>query len=361
MEKIFISYAAEDHIIAHDICRILEAHGAQCWIAPRNIPYGGNYAEAIMNGIESSESFLLLITDNSNSSRHVVQEVERAFNKNKKIIPVFIKPCVLSKSLEYLLSTSQFIKAEGEDLESELIKMIAGCPPTDKAKHDNKVVVDKQFNHLFDSDIYEIREGNKITLIDIQQAVNIDAENYADELRATSETCFKWYRQNPLIYSILVHKPSQEVAGYINAMPIEDEFFSRLEKGDFIDVDIPECAIRSYDFPDFLKMYFCSIAVHPAHQGTMAYKILYDAFMNKLYHLACNDFYVTEIVADAVTDKGKKMAQQFGMQMVHQSSHGSSIFKLTMMPPKFRCVTKDAKRLYELYKQKYNDFRHVFE
>ncbi len=43
---IFISYSSKDKKIAFALCHFLEKNGLHCWIAPRNIRVGKDYAES---------------------------------------------------------------------------------------------------------------------------------------------------------------------------------------------------------------------------------------------------------------------------------------------------------------------------
>ena len=54
VQPIFISHSSLDKAIADTVCSFLEARGITCWIAPRNIPPGGRYGEAIVHAIEDS-------------------------------------------------------------------------------------------------------------------------------------------------------------------------------------------------------------------------------------------------------------------------------------------------------------------
>ena len=42
---IFISYSTKDKYTADAICHVLEQNNLKCWIAPRNIASGKNYAQ----------------------------------------------------------------------------------------------------------------------------------------------------------------------------------------------------------------------------------------------------------------------------------------------------------------------------
>lgn len=52
---VFISYSSIDRDSADAVCSILEENGISCWMAPRNITPDWPYAEALIDGIKSSE------------------------------------------------------------------------------------------------------------------------------------------------------------------------------------------------------------------------------------------------------------------------------------------------------------------
>lgn len=111
---IFISYATKDGAdIATGISQYLETNGVSCWIAPRNIRPGRDYASEIILGIKACRVFVLVLTEQANRSSHVANEVDRAFHYQKLIIPVKIeqqgKNLQLSTTLEYYLSKTHWI------------------------------------------------------------------------------------------------------------------------------------------------------------------------------------------------------------------------------------------------------------
>ena len=84
----FLSYATPDKAAAYRLCRLLEEQGMGCWIAPRDVPPGADYGEAIIQGIETTATTLLLLSAHANASIHVTHEVERATSKRKRVVPV---------------------------------------------------------------------------------------------------------------------------------------------------------------------------------------------------------------------------------------------------------------------------------
>ena len=49
---VFISYSTKNTEYADAVCKKLEDNGIECWIAPRNIKTGTNYAKEIMDGLK---------------------------------------------------------------------------------------------------------------------------------------------------------------------------------------------------------------------------------------------------------------------------------------------------------------------
>lgn len=106
---IFISHSSKDAAFADEVCRILEGAGHTCFIAPRDIAPGKEYAEEIMNGIAEAEVMLLLLSREANQSQHVFREVERAVSGGIPILVYKMAEFELKKSLSYFLMVNQWI------------------------------------------------------------------------------------------------------------------------------------------------------------------------------------------------------------------------------------------------------------
>ena len=74
---IFISHSSKDADEAVKLCEFLENNGIKCFIAPRDIRAGKQYAEELVRGIDESEAMVLLMSKEANQSPHVLREVER--------------------------------------------------------------------------------------------------------------------------------------------------------------------------------------------------------------------------------------------------------------------------------------------
>jgi TolB-like protein len=107
---VFISYASQDAETANAVCKYLESHGVSCWMAPRNVKPGSQYADAIVRAINDSKAVVLILSGSAIASSHVGREVERAASKRKPIVPFRLDTATLNAELEYFLSNSQWIE-----------------------------------------------------------------------------------------------------------------------------------------------------------------------------------------------------------------------------------------------------------
>lgn len=109
--QLFISHSSADADVAVKVCELLERNDIPCFIAPRDIRSGKEYAEELVEGIDHSSAMILLMSKNANNSPHVLREVERAVSKSIPILVYKLEDVVLSKSMEYFLMTHQWINA----------------------------------------------------------------------------------------------------------------------------------------------------------------------------------------------------------------------------------------------------------
>ncbi len=120
---VFISYSSLDTTAGETVCSILEQNGISCWIAPRDITPGLDFAEAIIDGIKSSRLFILVYSSNSNNSKQVIREVDRAVHLGLPVINLRLEDVPLSKQLEYYLSSVHWLDAKTPPLEDHVNKL----------------------------------------------------------------------------------------------------------------------------------------------------------------------------------------------------------------------------------------------
>jgi WD40 repeat protein len=141
---VFISYSHHDKSAADAVCAKLEQHGIRCWIAPRDVEPGTEWAGSIIHAISKSKIMVLVFSKNANDSPQIRKEVERAVNKGVIVVPLRIEDVVPTDSLEYFMSNVHWLDALSPPLEQHL-DHLAG---TVKLILDRIVIHDDSMPHI---------------------------------------------------------------------------------------------------------------------------------------------------------------------------------------------------------------------
>lgn len=139
MHDVFISYSTKDMSQAETVRDVLEKNGIPCWMAPRDIPGGSNYAREIPQAIRSCQVFVLILSENAQSSNWVVKELDNAVNCGKIILPLMLEDCPLNDEFNFLLTGAQRYAAYQKSAEVlgnlvDRIKAITGTGTGEKAE-----------------------------------------------------------------------------------------------------------------------------------------------------------------------------------------------------------------------------------
>lgn len=122
--EVFISYCSEDKTVADAVCAGLEAGKVRCWIAPRDVPPGANWAGSIVRGITESKIMVVIFSGHTNRSRHVMNEIERAVSHGVTIIPFRIEDVAPSEDLELFISSCHWLDALTPPLEAKIHELL---------------------------------------------------------------------------------------------------------------------------------------------------------------------------------------------------------------------------------------------
>lgn len=131
---IFLSHSSTNYKVAQKVCNLIEECGWKCFLAPRDIRTGHEYAEQILEGIERSDVLLLILSKEANTSPHVLREVERAVSKKIPIIVYKLEEVELSKSMEYFLMSHQWVSSQPGVNYAEIINCLAEFDNTEEPK-----------------------------------------------------------------------------------------------------------------------------------------------------------------------------------------------------------------------------------
>jgi formylglycine-generating enzyme required for sulfatase activity len=120
---VFVSHSSKDKLFADALVAHLERSGIRCWVAPRDMMAGENWAGSILKAIANSKLMVLVFSTHTNSSNHIRREVERAVHHGIPVAPVRIADAHPTDDLEYFLSSSHWIDAVTLPMEEHFAKL----------------------------------------------------------------------------------------------------------------------------------------------------------------------------------------------------------------------------------------------
>ena len=117
---VFICHSSKDRTLANAICAKLEANRIRCWIAPRDVVPGLEYAQSIVEAIGATRLTVLVFSQNANQSPHVHRELERTASHGIPILPFRVEDVVPAPSVEYFISDAHWLDALTPPMEEHL-------------------------------------------------------------------------------------------------------------------------------------------------------------------------------------------------------------------------------------------------
>jgi hypothetical protein len=109
--NIFLSYAAEDRLVAEEICYAIRASGHSVFFDRDALPAGGDYNSRIRQEIEQSDAFVFLVSPHSTEKRgYALTELKFARGKWPspvgRVLPVMVAPTDYREIDRYLASVT---------------------------------------------------------------------------------------------------------------------------------------------------------------------------------------------------------------------------------------------------------------
>lgn len=144
---IYVSYSQKDRPIVQRFCHSLTEKGVQLHANYEQL-VGGEFAQELTKQIESADAILFFYSENTENSMWVKHEIEFSLSKNKCIIPLLLSEPEESSWIHYYLGSFNWIKANGESINSvadRIINVISqSCKRNDDVLFDAKINIDER-------------------------------------------------------------------------------------------------------------------------------------------------------------------------------------------------------------------------
>lgn len=122
---VFVSYCTKsDREAAYELVAHVESRGIECWIAPRDVQGGTEWAAEIVNAITVARVMVLIFSASANASPEVRREVMLAVHRGVRVVPFRIEDIAPAASLEYFLGGHQWLDAFPPPLEPHCARLV---------------------------------------------------------------------------------------------------------------------------------------------------------------------------------------------------------------------------------------------
>jgi TIR domain len=202
---VFISYPHENKAIADAACGTLEAAGMRCWIAPRDVKPSTDWAASIIDAIDSCRVMVLIFSAQTNKSKQVHREVQRAFDQDKPVLPFRIENMLPEKTLAYYTGPVHWLDALTPPLEQHLKTLTGSVRALLTVPH---TVGEKE---LVRSDVESESQGAKARRLRYEAEAEIQV---SDQVRPHSKGAIRQLSP-PWMLIIPICCPANESAGVL--------------------------------------------------------------------------------------------------------------------------------------------------
>lgn len=326
MKSTFISYSTKNKEVAFQIVEELEKRGLKCYIAPRDITPGKDYACEIIDAIKSQDMVTLIFTKESNISGYVLREINSAVLHNKTIIPYKIDDAEPSGAMEFYLGVTHWITAA--DFSDGLESLVAAINQQNRQETAEKTIRYADSTML---DYAEIREMGYDAKKIVMETIEIDYLTLNNDftinesIEGNVDSWLDHVRNYPELYSLLVK--DDRIIGYWQFVLMNEDNYGRIISGEkIIDADMLE-------FYDFGGVFYCYIAIMPVlkeFENNKNMMLLWDKLFNRIEDMYDRGIIIKRIGISVYSHILEKIVQSLGFRCVKTNIAKGKIYDMDM-------------------------------
>ena len=327
----FISYATKNADIAQYVVEKIERRGKRCFIAPRDINSGADYASEIIRGISNSMAVLLIFSSESDKSAYVLREINSAVSRNKTIIPLRIENFLPSEALEFYLGPTHWLDAFPQVLDTHLDSILSILKGLSAQSEEPslKEIVFSGMQTVGISDLLAAGWTKKqITLREIELdylCVPSDRYNMNDMTEGVLEDWIDSVQESADTSCALVR--DDQIIGYCDFYPVERQDFELLRTGSaMINADM----IALYAFGGRFDAYIAMAAVEPDHASQDTYLRIFDWIFARLDQWNEEGISIDRIGISVYQPLLEKFSKALGFEYAGINPAGGKIYETTM-------------------------------
>lgn len=356
MHDCFISYAHEDTQIAVAVQNILEQHSIRCWIDFRDAVPGVDYAASIVRAIKSAAFFILVLSENSSKSVHVLNEINSAVNAGRHIIPLKVDEAGMNDSMEYYLGKTHWLDALTPPLEKHILALVetikssphfrpsdASLPPTNSTKVTGGGCRMATYEDL-------LTLGYTSTSISLQLVENdyINCNGIGVENEGTAQQWEDYLQNNSETFQYLLNEENR-IVGDWSIVALNEETFQQAKNGELLEADIDIDKTELICFPGIYHGYILTFSLLPEYRNIKNYNLIVDSFLSQLEEYAQNGIFFKNWCMNVFGKEVEALIKQLGFRYLTDNKVLGKIYYCDFMPLPALPIYKKHAKLVEYY------------
>lgn len=367
MHSVFISYSHADRAIATTTLSLLEEKGIKCWIDYRDAVPGENYAGSIVQAIRHCEVMVLLLSEKSGNSPHVLNEINSAVNACRTIIPFKLDEYELSDNLEYYLGKTHWLEALTPPLEAHIdllartILAIIGDEKVESRVSSPSVaqpVIPKAKTPAYRMAKYaELLElGYTATTIALQLVENdyVNCNGITEDNEGSAEQWEEYLQNDSDTFQYLLDK-NNRIVGDWSIVALTADAMQDAKVGKLLEKDIGLDNTEMICFPDDYFGYILTFSILPDHRNAANFNLIIQSWLAQIEEYAKGGIFFSEWCINVFGKEVEALVRRLGFTYVCNNISVGKIYtcsakKLLSIP-----LLGQFPTLVSLYREHYDD------
>lgn len=345
MHDCFISYSHKDSHIAISVQSIFEKNEIRCWIDFRDAIPGTDYAASIVHAIKAADVFILILSENSIQSKHVLNEINSAVSAEDPptIIPLKVDNGKLNESMQYYLGRTHWMDALTPPLENHISQLAEkvkiylktkpksfepSAPSTASASASSSPSATQSLTDckmLKYQDLVALGYSAKQIALKLVENDYINCNGIGLENEGEAQQWEEYLQNDSDTFQYLINAKN-EIVGDWSIVALTDEVFDSAIRGELLENDIDLDKTEMLCFPGSYNGYILTFSILPEYRNMKNYNLIIDSFLRQLECYAENGIFFKRWCINVFGKEVEAMVKQLGFKYLTNNKVCGKIF-----------------------------------
>ncbi len=164
---------------------------------------------------------------------------------------------------------------------------------------------------------YFVEQTNEFNLEKLTQVYHLDKLVYSEAMAGNIESDSKRFRKVPESF-LLLHE-GEKIIGYICFFPVTEVFYQGMLESEMLyDNNIVPIDMESFQKGNNHHIFIISMVINPEYKGQGLFRLLTEAFKDRMKKYHEDGFYISDISGYAVSGAGEHILKSFGCKIIKE-------------------------------------------